>query len=89
MLSIALETMQQNDIEQEGPVQRHSPSVEGRQYHGSLSLPEDTALLPDLLLIGSGTHTFNVTSENQPRDPEHWNFTQMHHRQIQVSFVLF
>ena len=58
---VALEILQQNDTEQEGPVQHHSPPVETRELTGPSSLPEDVTLLPDLLLIGTGTHTSPVT----------------------------
>ena len=66
-------------------MQFHAGSVNSKaDYKG---LPEDVNALPDLLLLGNGTHTFPVNEKLQPRDPEHWNFTWLHHHQIQVCSI--
>lgn len=76
--------MKENDLDQEGPVPAYTAKVENRVFEEFPSLPEDFASLPDLLLMGNGTHTFPISEEMHPRDAENWNFTMLHHHQMQV-----
>lgn len=54
--------------------------------NGRPPLPPEDAQLPDLLLIGDGTHALPIDAKTKPRDyePQRWNFSQIHHRQVQV-----
>lgn len=86
-LSVAVDTLARNDLDEEGPLQFLSSSVTSRQAvsHEEPPVIRESLILPDLVLIGNGTHTFPVDETVQPRDSQHWNFTVLHHRQIQVT----
>ena len=81
-LRIAIETLQRDDLDYEGPQEFLSGSVKGER-HDDGGLPQEVRSLPDLLLMKNGTHSFDV-AQMAPRDADHWNFTRLHHHQIQV-----